>query len=57
MLALRALLAWVCTSMLPRPPQEGATMSTERKLTAFIVIMFTALLVFTVIKDELACPF
>lgn len=32
-------------------------MSTERKLTAFIVIMFTALLVFTVIKDELACPF
>ena len=57
MLALRALLAWVCTSMPLRPPQEGATMSTERKLTAFIVVMFTALLVFTVIKDELACPF
>lgn len=57
MLALRALLAWVCTSMPLRPPQKGTTMSTERKLTVFIVVMFTALLIFTIIKDELACPF
>lgn len=57
MLALRALLAWVCTSMPQRPPQEGATMSTERKLTVFIVVIFTALLIFTIVKDEHAIPF
>lgn len=32
-------------------------MSSERKLLIFIAVVFTALLVFTVIRDELTFPF
>lgn len=32
-------------------------MLTERKLLIFVTAAFTALLIFTVVRDELACPF